>query len=336
MTVETREHTLEDIARALVAPGRGILAADESTGTITRRLVSIGVEATEDNRRAWRQLLFSTQGAGEYISGVILYDETLRQSADDGRPFVDVLRGQDIIPGIKVDLGAKQLAGADGEQVTEGPRRPPRAPRRVRQAGCEVHQVARRHRHWRPRAVRLLHSCQRTRPGALRRAVAGGRPCSYCRARSADGWGPRYRPLPVGDGAHAPRRLRRAGGAAGVAGGHVAQAEHGALRRGRSRPGRPRRGSGGDNRVLQADGARRRPRHRLPFRRPVRRRGDGEPERDEPRRARLPLGAQLLLWPWPAGHAPGDVGRQAGERARGQQAFLDRARQTSAAREGKL
>ena len=120
MTVETREHTLEDIARALVAPGRGILAADESTGTITRRLVSIGVEATEDNRRAWRQLLFTAQGAGEYISGVILYDETLRQSADDGRPFVDVLRGQDIIPGIKVDLGAKPLAGADGEQVTEG------------------------------------------------------------------------------------------------------------------------------------------------------------------------------------------------------------------------
>ena len=80
MTVETREHTLEGIARALVAPGRGILAADESTGTITRRLASIGVESTEDSRRAWRQLLFSAQGAGEYISGVILYDETLRQS----------------------------------------------------------------------------------------------------------------------------------------------------------------------------------------------------------------------------------------------------------------
>ena len=151
MTVETREQTLEDIARALVAPGRGILAADESTGTITRRFTSIGVESTENNRRAWRQLLFSTRGAGAYISGVILYDETLRQGADDGRPFVDVLRSQDIIPGIKVDLGAKAAGrSSEGEQVTEGLDGLRDRLNEYAEVRREVHQVAGRHRHRRP------------------------------------------------------------------------------------------------------------------------------------------------------------------------------------------
>ena len=111
---------LKKTANAIVAPGKGILAADESTGTIKKRLESIGVESTEDNRRQWRQLLFTTRGIGDYISGVILYDETIRQQADDGRTFVDVLKDEGVIPGIKVDLGAKPLAGAPGEQVTEG------------------------------------------------------------------------------------------------------------------------------------------------------------------------------------------------------------------------
>ena len=120
MVIETREQTLEDIAKAIVGPRRGILAADESTGTIKKRLDSIGVESTENNRRAWRQLLFTAKGAGDYIGGVILYDETIRQNAEDGRTLVEVLQSQNIIPGIKVDLGAKPLAGAPGEQVTEG------------------------------------------------------------------------------------------------------------------------------------------------------------------------------------------------------------------------
>jgi fructose-bisphosphate aldolase class I len=114
------EHNLNETARALVAPGRGILAADESTGTITKRFDSIGVESTEDNRRAYRELLFTTEGAADYISGVILYDETIRQSAADGTPFPKLLGQQGIIPGIKVDLGAKQLANAPGETITEG------------------------------------------------------------------------------------------------------------------------------------------------------------------------------------------------------------------------
>ena len=111
---------LEATARALVAKGRGILAADESTGTIEKRLKGVGVESTEDNRRAWRQLLFTTQGIGDYISGVILFDETIRQRATDGRLLVEVLQENGVIPGIKVDKGAKPLAGAPGETVTEG------------------------------------------------------------------------------------------------------------------------------------------------------------------------------------------------------------------------
>ena len=112
--------TLSDIARALVAPGKGILAADESTGTIKRRFDSIGVESTETNRRDYREMLFRTPGASEFISGVILYDETIRQSSDDGTPIVKVLSDAGMMPGIKVDTGAKELAGAPGESVTEG------------------------------------------------------------------------------------------------------------------------------------------------------------------------------------------------------------------------
>jgi fructose-bisphosphate aldolase, class I len=112
--------SLEKTARALVAEGKGILAADESDGTIKKRFDSIGVESTEDNRRAYRELLFATDGAEEYISGVILFDETIRQSAEDGTPFPKLLESKGIIPGIKVDLGAKPLALSDGETVTEG------------------------------------------------------------------------------------------------------------------------------------------------------------------------------------------------------------------------
>jgi fructose-bisphosphate aldolase, class I len=112
--------SLEETARALVAEGKGILAADESDGTIKKRFDSIDVESTEENRRAYRELLFTTEGAEEYISGVILFDETIRQSAEDGTPFPQLLESKGIIPGIKVDKGAKPLALSDGETVTEG------------------------------------------------------------------------------------------------------------------------------------------------------------------------------------------------------------------------
>src|SRR5881396_3833734 len=104
---------LETTARALVAEGKGILAADESDGTIKKRFDSIGVESTEDTRRAYRDMLFTTDGAEEFISGVILFDETIRQSSLDGTPFPKLLDSKGIIPGIKVDEGAKPLALAE-------------------------------------------------------------------------------------------------------------------------------------------------------------------------------------------------------------------------------
>ena len=113
-------HDLHETARAIVADHKGILAADESTGTIKKRFDSIDVESTEENRRFYRQLLFTAPGMEEYIGGVILYDETIRQSADDGTPFPEVLAAKGVIPGIKVDTGAHDHAGFPGEKVTEG------------------------------------------------------------------------------------------------------------------------------------------------------------------------------------------------------------------------
>jgi fructose-bisphosphate aldolase class I len=111
---------LEATARAMVAPGRGILAADESTGTIKKRFDAIKVENTEENRRAYREMLFTAPGAAEFISGVIMYDETLRQKTRAGVTFPELLTKQGIVPGIKVDAGAKPLAGFPGETITEG------------------------------------------------------------------------------------------------------------------------------------------------------------------------------------------------------------------------
>src|SRR3984885_6747925 len=111
---------LNATARALVAKSRGILAADESTSTIKKRFDTIKLESTEENRRAYREMLFTAPGAAEYISGVIMYDETLRQKTKDGVPFPAYLAEHGMLPGIKVDMGAKPLAGFPGETITEG------------------------------------------------------------------------------------------------------------------------------------------------------------------------------------------------------------------------
>jgi fructose-bisphosphate aldolase class I len=112
--------SLQDIAIRMVAEGKGILAADESTGTIKKRFDSISLESTEDARRDYREMLFSSEAMRDYVSGVILYDETLRQKARDGRPLVDLITAAGAIPGIKVDMGAQPLAGFPGETITEG------------------------------------------------------------------------------------------------------------------------------------------------------------------------------------------------------------------------
>jgi len=111
---------LQQIAAALVAPGKGILAADESTSSIEKRFQSINLASTETSRRDYREMLFTAPGVSEYISGVILYDETIRQKAANGTPFVDLLQKAGVIPGIKVDTGAKDLVYCPGEKVTEG------------------------------------------------------------------------------------------------------------------------------------------------------------------------------------------------------------------------
>lgn len=114
------KETLQQIAKRLVAKKKGILAADESTGTMGRRLESINVSSTEENRRAWRELLFTTEEIGQYISGVILYDETIRQQASTGATFVDVLNQAGVGVGIKVDAGTVPLPGSPDELITEG------------------------------------------------------------------------------------------------------------------------------------------------------------------------------------------------------------------------
>ena len=111
---------LEATARAMTTKGKGILAADESGGTIKKRFDTIKLESTEESRRTYREMLLTAPGSADYLSGVIFYDETLRQKTKAGVPFVEYLSRLGIVPGIKVDAGSKALANAPGEQVTEG------------------------------------------------------------------------------------------------------------------------------------------------------------------------------------------------------------------------
>jgi fructose-bisphosphate aldolase, class I len=111
---------LAQVARVLVADGKGLLAMDESNGTCNRRFAAAGIPQTEEARRAYRELIVTAPGLGESISGTILYDETIRQTKKDGTPFVKILVDAGITPGIKVDIGAKDLAGHPREKITEG------------------------------------------------------------------------------------------------------------------------------------------------------------------------------------------------------------------------
>ena len=112
--------TLQKTAQELISPGRGILAADESFGTIEKRLSALGIESSEDNRRAYREMLFSTEGIGEFLSGVIQFEETLRQKASDGTPLPQVLENHGVVPGIKVDQSTVDLPLSPGEKYTQG------------------------------------------------------------------------------------------------------------------------------------------------------------------------------------------------------------------------
>src|SRR5690606_3810708 len=133
---------LESIAGRMAAKGKGILAADESTGTIKKRFDVIKLESTEETRRSYREMLLSTPGVADYISGVIFFDETLRQKTKDGVPFPEYLTQLGIVPGIKVDTGAKPLAGYPGETITEGLDG-------LRERLAEYHQLGARFAKWR-------------------------------------------------------------------------------------------------------------------------------------------------------------------------------------------
>ncbi len=187
-------HEIEATARVLVAPGKGILAADESAGTIEKRFQAIAVTSTEETRRAYRELLFTTPGLGEFISGVILFDETIRQKAADGTPLIEVLKSQDIIPGIKVDKGAKPLANFPGDKATEGLDR-------LRERLSEYRQLGARFSKW--RAVISIGAGLPSRPCLEANAHALARFAALCQEA---GLVPIVEPEVLMDGDHSIER----------------------------------------------------------------------------------------------------------------------------------
>ncbi len=163
---------IEDIAQAMVSPGQGILAADESTGTILKRFDSINVENTEDNRRAYREMIFRTEEAmNNFVSGVILFEETLYQKAGDGTPMIDLIRKANAVPGIKADTGAKPLAGSPGQTVTGGLDD-------LRERMTKHHEAGARFAKW--RAVISISDSLPTRAGITANAHALARYSAIC------------------------------------------------------------------------------------------------------------------------------------------------------------
>ena len=188
------ESTLQATIQALVQDGKGLLAADESGPTIAKRFKTIAVESTEENRRVWRTLLLSTPGLGEFVSGVILYEETLGQRADDGTPLPELAARQQIVPGIKVDAGKIPLALAPGDEITQN-RRACGTPRRLPAARRAVREMARGVQRVRHAAGPRGDRSQRRSAGALCGDLPGGRRRADRRAGSADGRRSFDRPL---------------------------------------------------------------------------------------------------------------------------------------------
>ncbi len=241
---------LNETAKALVADGKGILAADESSGTIKKRFDSIGVESTEENRRDYREFLFRAEGSENFISGVILFDETLRQDAADGTPLREVLSSKGIIPGIKVDTGREAAGALRGRDGHRGPRRAARAAGRVRRAGRALRQVAGDLLDRRRASVRVLRVDERARARALRGAVPGGGHRPDRRAGGAPGRDAHDRGELEGDRPRARRRSSRSCTTSASSSRDAAQAEHGALGLRGFVAGRRRGGRAGDDGVL--------------------------------------------------------------------------------------
>ena len=272
---------LEETARELVAPGKGILAADESFGTIGKRFEAVGIESSEDSRRAYREMLFTTEGIGEFLSGVILFDETIRQKTSDGTPMPEVLENAGVIPGIKVDKSTVTCPSREGEKFTQG----------LDGLGdrlAEYRELGARFTKW--RAVITIgdgiptESCIEANAEAL---------ALYAAFAQEHDLVPIVEPEVLIDGDHSieqcydatewmlHRDLRRDPRARRRALGDAPEAEHGHLGQGRARTGQRRRGSSSDGRVPAQDRAGGRAWHSLPLRRPDRPAGDGPPQRHE-------------------------------------------------------
>ena len=197
--MSTNLRRLETVAKALVADGKGILAADETVGTLTKRFEKLKIPSTAESRRDYREMLFTAPGSADFISGVIMYDETIRQRGSSGMSLPDILRRQGIIPGIKVDTGAKPLAGSEGETVTEGLDGLTGSLKRLSRYGCAVRQVASGDPYHRSIAEPRL--CQRecACTGTLCRPLPGTGNRSDCRTGSAYGGEPHYRAMQRGN-----------------------------------------------------------------------------------------------------------------------------------------
>ncbi len=312
---------LESTARSLVAPGKGILAADESTGTIKKRFDKIKVENTEDNRRNYREMLFTTKGCEEFVSGVILFDETLRQKASDGTPLAQILTSKGIIPGIKVDKGPTKLAGSADEQITDGLDG-------LRARLVEYRGLGARFAKW--RAVISIGDGKPSDHCLLTNAHALARYAGLC---VDEGLVPIVEPEILMDGTHSIERSHEAteralhfvfdasGPAARPARADPAQAEHGALGVRVPEAGERARGRGAHHPLLQARRSRGRARDRVPLGRPERRGSQRASFGDEPH-WRHPVADELLLRSRAASAGAEGLGRQAGEPRRRPEGLL--------------
>jgi fructose-bisphosphate aldolase class I len=277
-------------AQAMVSKSRGLLAADESTSTILKRFNTIKLDSTEESRRSYREMLFTTPGASEYISGVILYDETIRQKTTDGTPFPAYLKQHHMIPGIKVDTGAKPLAGFPGETITEGLDG-------LRERFVEYRSLGARFAKW--RAVIDIADAIPTSFAMEANAHALAR---YAALAQENDIVPIVEPEVLMDGAHSIERCEEVTNATLSAVfnqlfEHRIQLEGMILK---------------PNMVISGKKASNRARHRLPFGRPIVDRGDTASFADEPAGTSA-LGAELQLWACPPGHRAQSVGRPAGD-----------------------
>jgi hypothetical protein len=312
-------HDLESVALALVAERKGILAADETIPTLPRRFDTLGIQLTEQSRRTYREMLFTSPGAAEFISGVIMYNEAIRQKSSNGPPLAEALTVQGILPGIKVDTGAKPLAGSPNKTVTEGLDG-------LRDRLSEHHGIGARFAKW--RAVIHLTDALPSSACVNANAHALARYASLCQEEELL---PIVEPEVLMDGSHTIDRCEEVTGvvlhavfhalrARCRARGDVAQAQHGHLRQGVHPPGVRGGGCGGDIGLLAPARACRGAWRCVPVGRPTCTSGDRPSERNQPACESEAVEGQFLLRAGASGPGAGGMawaGREPGSRPTG-------------------